>query len=90
MPVLDSKTLARHTEAERLIDLAKGMLNNPAEEIVTIYLDHAIDSLHALIEEEACPLAQGASSQLEGRAQAADHLVADVKADDQRRAQAGN
>jgi hypothetical protein len=38
----------RRVEAERLIDLAKGMLTGPDEEMAVIYLDHALDSLCAI------------------------------------------
>lgn len=38
----------RRGEAERLIDLAKGMLVGPDEEMAVIYLDHALDSLRAI------------------------------------------
>jgi hypothetical protein len=36
----------RHAEAERLIDLARQLLDRPEEEMVVIYLDHAIEALH--------------------------------------------
>jgi hypothetical protein len=37
-------------EAERLIALARGFLTLPEEEIVVIYLDHAIETLHIIAE----------------------------------------
>lgn len=43
-----NQKLTRRIEAERLIALAKGMLNAPEEEIATIYLDHAMDALQAI------------------------------------------
>ncbi len=48
MSVLESKKHVCRAEAERLIDLAMGMLGDPAEEIAVIYLDHALDSLRAI------------------------------------------
>lgn len=48
MPQLDLSAVARRAEAERLIELAKGMLVNPDEEIATIYLDHAVDALRSI------------------------------------------
>ena len=41
----------RHTEAERLIELARGLLDRPDEEIVVTYLDHAIKALHMITED---------------------------------------
>ena len=38
----------RRAEAERLIDLARGLLNRPDEEMVVNYLDHAIETLHMI------------------------------------------
>lgn len=40
----------RRLEAERLIHLAKAMLDQPEEEMVVIYLDHAIEALHMATE----------------------------------------
>ena len=48
---------ARRAEAERLIDLAKGMLTEPAEEMAAIYLDHALDALQAIPAEASAGLA---------------------------------
>ena len=48
MSMLELKRHVRRAEAERLIDLAMGMLVDPAEEIAAIYLDHALDSLRAI------------------------------------------
>jgi hypothetical protein len=42
----------RRCEAERLIDLARGLLNDPDEEMVVNYLDHAIEALHIVAERE--------------------------------------
>lgn len=44
----DSNANLRRAEADRLIELARGMLIDPTEEITVIYLDHALDSLRAL------------------------------------------
>jgi len=41
----------RRAEAERLIDLARGMLDRPDEEMVVNYLDHAIEALRMLADE---------------------------------------
>jgi hypothetical protein len=43
----------RRCEAERLIALARLLLDRPAEEIVVNYLNHAIEALHLI---EAAPL----------------------------------
>lgn len=40
----------RRLQAERLINLAKAMLEQPEEEMVAIYLDHAIEALHMAAE----------------------------------------
>lgn len=40
----------RRSEAERLIDLARALLNQPDEEMVIIYLDQAIEALHITAE----------------------------------------
>ncbi|QBE92463.1 hypothetical protein DRN02_010845 [Sphingomonas paucimobilis] len=50
MSAVDAK-IATRVEAERLIDLARGLLNEPAEEIAAIYLDHALDALRAIPAE---------------------------------------
>ena len=50
MTFIDSDT-ARRAEVERLIDRAKSMLTEPAEEIAAIYLDHALDALQAIPTE---------------------------------------
>ena len=47
--------LARHAEAERLIDLARGLLTSPSEEIVVNYLEHAVDALHIVSDVAAAP-----------------------------------
>jgi hypothetical protein len=41
----------RSAEAERLIDVARGLLDRPEEAMVVNYLDHAIAALHILAEE---------------------------------------
>ncbi|MGY4395306.1 hypothetical protein ACVWZA_000467 [Sphingomonas sp. UYAg733] len=38
----------RRSEAERLIELARGLLDRPEEEMVANYLDHAIEALHMI------------------------------------------
>ena len=38
----------RRAEAERLIDLARRMLDRPEEEMVVNYLDHAIEALYMI------------------------------------------
>lgn len=42
----------RRDEAERLIVLARGLLNRPQEEMVVTHLDQAVEVLHMVIEEE--------------------------------------
>ncbi len=42
----------RREEAERLIMLAKGLLDRPQEELVVLHLDQAVEVLHLVIEEE--------------------------------------
>ncbi len=42
----------RRDEAERLITLAKGLLDRPQEEMVVAHLDQAVEVLHMVIEEE--------------------------------------
>ena len=42
----------RREEAERLIMLARGLLNRPQEELAVIHLDQAVEVLHLVIEEE--------------------------------------
>lgn len=44
-------TTKRRAEAERLIELARGMLNDNDEEMVVIYLDHAIEALHIITQD---------------------------------------
>jgi hypothetical protein len=43
-------TIKRRAEAERLIELARGMLSHNEEEMVVIYLDQAIETLRMLVE----------------------------------------
>ena len=59
----DPTIVARRLEAERLIALARTMLNNPDEEIAAIFLDHAIDALQA-IEIDRCAESGPPSSSL--------------------------
>jgi hypothetical protein len=42
----------RRSEAERLIELARGLLDRPDEEMVVNYLDHAIEALN-MIESDS-------------------------------------
>lgn len=51
MPPSETRTSTRRIEAERLIDLARGMLTEPSEEIAAIHLDHAIYALQAIAED---------------------------------------
>lgn len=46
----------RCDEAERLIELARRLLDRPEEEMVVNYLDHAIEALH-MIGSETAPAA---------------------------------
>lgn len=48
MSNLPAVTERRHTEAERLIEIARGLLDRPEEEIVVNYLDHAVEALHMI------------------------------------------
>lgn len=50
MSTSDANAAVRHAEAERLIDLARHMLDRPEEEMVVNYLDHAVEALHMLAE----------------------------------------
>ena len=43
----------RRSEAERLIEIARALLNGPEEEMVVSFLDHAIEALHLVIDD--CP-----------------------------------
>ncbi len=43
----------RTAEAERLIDLARALLDEPEEEIVVNYLDHAVEALRIISEQQA-------------------------------------
>ncbi|MGH6616015.1 hypothetical protein [Sphingomonas sp.] len=51
MPTLPSVSDQRHSEAERLIEVARGLLDRPEEEMVVNYLDHAIEALHMIGED---------------------------------------
>lgn len=42
----------RRDEAERLIMLARGLLDRPQEELVVLHLDQAVEVLHMVIEQE--------------------------------------
>jgi len=50
MPKMSHPLSSRHAEAERLIALARGLLDRRGEEMVVIYLDHAIEALHMAAE----------------------------------------
>ncbi len=50
----------RRTQAKGLIQVARGMLDQPEEEMVVLYLDHAIEALH-MIGEAPCPSGHGLS-----------------------------
>ena len=55
MTKFKSSAPTRRTEAERLIDLAKAMLSDATEQMAVIYLDHALDALHAIPAETVDP-----------------------------------
>ncbi len=42
----------RRDEAERLIMLARGLLNQPQEELIVAHLDQAVEVLHMVTEGE--------------------------------------
>lgn len=46
-----STTDPRRDEAARLIEIARGLLDRPEEEMVVNYLDHAIEALHMIAPE---------------------------------------
>jgi len=48
MPIPPLTVAERRSEAERLIDLARGLLDRPDEEMVVNYLDHAIEALNMI------------------------------------------
>lgn len=50
MPTSPRTSCERAVEAERLIVRARALLNRPEEEMVVIYLDHAIEALHMTAE----------------------------------------
>jgi hypothetical protein len=50
MPKMPFTANDRRREAERLIDLARGLLTARDEEIVVNYLDHAIEALQIVKE----------------------------------------
>jgi len=54
MPIPPMTIAERRSEAERLIELARGLLDRPDEEIVVNYLDHAIEALH-MIDPDSRP-----------------------------------
>lgn len=51
MSNLPAVTERRHTEAERLIEIARSLLDRPEEEMVVNYLDHAVEALHMVAQE---------------------------------------
>lgn len=51
MPNLPGSSTQRHAEAQRLINLAKALLNRREEEMVVIYLDHAIEALDIISQD---------------------------------------
>lgn len=52
MPASPRARLERHSEADRLIALARGLLECPEEEMVALYLDQAIETLRAQAERD--------------------------------------
>jgi hypothetical protein len=48
MPKPPPTVAERRREAERLIELARGLLDRPDEEMVANYLDHAIETLNMI------------------------------------------
>lgn len=50
----------RRMQAKGVIQVARGMLDQPEEEMVVLYLDHAIEALH-MIGEQPRPSALGLS-----------------------------
>lgn len=55
MSNLPTVTDRRHAEAERLIEIARSLLDRPEEEMVASYLDHAIEALHMIAEDTRRP-----------------------------------
>ena len=55
MPKQPLSTAGHRSEAERLIDLARGLLDRPEEEMVVNYLDHAIEALRMIDELSQSP-----------------------------------
>ena len=51
MPNLPAVTERRHVEAERLIEIARGLLDRAEDEIIITYLDHAIETLHMVAQD---------------------------------------
>jgi hypothetical protein len=48
------RTIAeRRSEAERLLELARGLLDRPDEEMVVNYLDHAIEALRIIAPDSS-------------------------------------
>jgi hypothetical protein len=41
----------RHSEAERLIELARGLLDRPEEEMIVNLLDHAVEALRTIVPD---------------------------------------
>ncbi|NOW44940.1 hypothetical protein FHW96_001086 [Novosphingobium sp. SG751A] len=48
MPNLPLTVAERRSEAERLIQIARRLLDRPDEEMVVNYLDHAIEALNMI------------------------------------------
>ena len=48
MPKPPLTVAERRREAERLIELARGLLDRPDEEMAVNYLDHAIETLNMI------------------------------------------
>lgn len=57
----------RRSEAERLIEVARRLLDRPSEDVVVNYLDHAIEALHMIDPELPSPGASKAPSVLTPR-----------------------
>lgn len=50
MPASPRPRVERHSEAERLILLARSLLESSEDEIVALYLDQALETLQVLAE----------------------------------------
>ena len=51
MPKPQLTPAERRDEAERLIELARGLLHAPEEDMVVNYLDHAIEALNMIVPD---------------------------------------